>query len=77
VTGRFVPGRLVPDRLVPGRFVTGRFVLGRDGLNEHLPDRARQAAKKVIWNRKRKRMQVPATNYVFLFLINKIIIIDN
>jgi hypothetical protein len=37
-----------------------------------LPDRARQAAKKVIWKRKRKRMQVPATIYVFLFLINAI-----
>jgi hypothetical protein len=32
-----------------------------------LPDSARQAAKKVIWNRKRNRMQVPAaTEYAFM-----------
>jgi hypothetical protein len=42
-----------------------------------LPDKARQAAKKVIWKRKRKRMQVPATNYVFLFLIKTIKMIEN
>ncbi len=63
MTGRFVTVRLVTGRFVPGRFVKGHSVL--DELNEHLPDRARQAAKKVIWKMKRKRMQVPATIYVF------------
>jgi hypothetical protein len=32
-----------------------------------LPDSARQAAKKVTWNRKRNRMQVPAaTEHAFM-----------